>query len=102
MWPNGALSDLIRSWKTNSIGESMKHYRDRHCESGLVMFWTPDAIADAIERGQKAPHIKKLLEAMYDTEWEDQIRDWSLNFVSEQYGPELGDLCLLQNLVHFI
>ena len=66
------------------------------------MFWNIDAIADAIESGNKAPHIKRMLEAMYDTEWENEIRIWSKTFVHEQYGPELGDLCLLQNLIYFI
>lgn len=104
MWPNGALSDLVRGWEGTVIGDTMCHYVD-HLESlghNTKMFWNIDAIASALEKGQKSPHIQRMLMAMYDTEWEDDIRDWARTFVHEQYGPELGDLCLLQNLVHFI
>lgn len=104
MWPNAALSDLIRGWQGTLIGDRMADF-EVYLESigyDTKKYWNPEAIAGAIESGQKNNQIRSMLEAMYDTDWEDEIRAWSRTYVHEQYGPELGDLCLLQNLVYFI
>lgn len=100
MWPNAALSDIIREWKGTVVEKMMNNYRWVHESGGLDKYWNLDDIADAIEKG-KSKNVRKMLRAMYDTDWEDEIRRQSQK-IHEQYGPELGDLVLLHNLVYFV
>lgn len=102
MWPNTALSDIIRGWKSLPIGREMGKYKEHLDSRGLdPRMFNLDIIADCVEHRKRNSQVKKILEAMYDTDWEDDIRA-EAHLIEEQYGPELGDLSMLHNIVHFI